>query len=277
MTLDLFEPASETQKDRVNTAIGEIPPHEPGVYTMYGRKDDVLYVGKAKDLFKRVTSYRYSKSRKVQSLIAQTERIGFEVCKTEVDAVLLENLLIRSLRPPFNHANKKPETYYYISTRRRGNKREFRLSMRVPEDYPKVYGCFKGHGKTRKGLGALLKMLYLSRNELINACYLPKQLLGRLTPMRYEIDIDPDVEAMAHQVLEGTSGELIGEFQRMIERSDFSDKFTTNYFNNEIEQLKIFYATGPQRNKQIMDEMNLDSPIIRQDQLDDFYALTTHG
>ena len=136
MNLDLFKPISETQKERVNMAMLEKPPHSPGVYTMYGTKDEVLYVGKAKDLFKRVTSYRYSKSKKVQSMIAQVERIGFEVCKTEMDAVLLENLLIRSLRPPFNHVNKKPETYYYISTKRRGNKREFRLSMRVLEDYP---------------------------------------------------------------------------------------------------------------------------------------------
>lgn len=274
MTLDLFQPVSETQRDRVNAAMLEKPPHDPGVYTMYGRKDDVLYVGKAKDLFKRITSYRYSKSRKVQSMIAQVERIGFEICKTETDAILLENLLIRSLRPPFNHANKQPETYYYISTRRRGNKREFRLSMRIPEDYPKVYGCFKGHGKTRKGLGALLKMLYLSQNELINACYLPKQLLGRLTPMRYEIQIDSDFGVMVHQMLEGTSGLLISEFEDMVEASSFSDRFTYNYFQNELEQLKIFYALGPERNRQIVQEMNLDSSIIQQDQLDDFFVLT---
>lgn len=63
------------------------------------KKDEVLYVGKAKDLFKRITSYRYSRSKKVQSMIAQIDRIGFEICKTEMDAILLENLLIRSLRP----------------------------------------------------------------------------------------------------------------------------------------------------------------------------------
>jgi len=273
LTLDLFQPISETQKERVNDAIKETPPHNPGVYTMYGKSDEVLYVGKAKDLHKRITSYRYSKSRKVQSMIAQISRIGFEICKTETDAILLENLLIRSLRPPFNHANKKPETYYYISTKRRGNKREFRLSMRVLEDYPKVYGCFKGHGRVRKGLGAFLRLLFLKEQNINSAHFLPTQLLGRLAPMRFVAEISPEVGTQIHQFLSGKSGSLFQDFEALVADKLFVDRFTKNYFLNELELLKIFYALGPERNNQLYDELNLDSPIIRQDQLDDFRAI----
>lgn len=273
MNLDLFEPVSVTQKEKVNTAIKEIPPHEPGVYTMYGIKDEVLYIGKAKDLFKRITSYRYSKSRKVQSLIAQISRIGFEVCKTEMDAILLENLLIRSLRPPFNHANKKPETYYFISTKRKGNKREFRLTMRVLEDYPKVYGCFKGHGRVRKGLGALLKFLYLKESEINSAHFLPAQLLNRLAPMRFSTNLSSKAGVLVNQLLSGESDALIVEFEILIENKSFIDRFTKNYFLNELEQLKIFYALGPEKNKQIYDELGLDSRLILQNQLDDYRAV----
>jgi predicted GIY-YIG superfamily endonuclease len=273
LTLDLFQPISETQKEKVNAAIQEVPPHEPGVYTMYGKKDEVLYVGKAKDLYKRITSYRYSKSRKVQSMIAQISRIGFEICKTETDAVLLENLLIRSLRPPFNHANKKTETYYFISTKRKGNKREFRLSMRVLEDYPKAYGCFKGHGRVRKGLGALLKLLFLKEQDINSAHFLPSQLLGRLAPMRFVSEISPNLGVQIHQFFQGKSLSLIDDFTQIVNQKTFVDKFTKNYFLNELELLKMFYALGPERNQQIKKELNLESVLIRQDQIDDLQVM----
>lgn len=273
MNLDLFQPISETQKERVNAAMLEKPPHEPGVYTMYGRKDEVLYVGKAKDLFKRITSYRYSKSKKVQSMIAQINRIGFEICKTEMDAVLLENLLIRSLRPPFNHANKKPETYYYISTKRRGNRKEFRLSMRVLDDYTKVYGCFKGHARVRKGLGALLKLLYLEHKNLKSAHYLPSQLLGRMAPLRFTTEVDKRTQKRVHDFLMGHSVELYSRFNELVLNQQFRDKFTLKYFENELEQLQIFYALGPERNMLMKKELDLGSHLIRQEQLDDFQAV----
>ncbi len=273
MNLDLFEPLSQTQKERVNSAMGELPPHEPGVYTMYGKKDEVLYVGKAKDLFKRVTSYRYSKSKKVQSMIAQIDRIGFEICKTEMDAILLENLLIRSLRPPFNRANKKPETYYYISTKRRGNRREFRLSMRIPDDYSKIYGCFKGHGRVRKGLGALLKLLYLEQYNIDSAHYLPSQLLGRLAPLRFATEIDKNTRAKLHEFLMGDSISLSEKFEDLISKKVFRDKFTLKYFQNELEQLNIFYALGPNRNQQMKKELELESHLIKQEQLDDLQTI----
>lgn len=273
MTLDLFKPLAEMQKERVNMAMLEKPPHSPGVYTMYGNKDEVLYIGKAKNLFKRITSYRYSKSRKVHSMIAQIHRIGFEVCKTEMDAILLENLLIRSLRPPFNHANKKPETYYFISTKRRGNKREFRLSMRILENYPNTFGCFKGHARVRKGLGALLRFLYLKQHGITNAYLLPAQLLNRMAPLRFQCSLNQHDLELAHTLLDGSSTELLAEFDAIMEKQSFKDKFTFNYFSNELEQLKIFYALGPERNQQMKNELNLESELIHQHQIDDLQVM----
>lgn len=273
MTLDLFEPAAVTQKERVNNAMGELPPHEPGVYTMYDKHDQVLYVGKGKDLQQRVTSYRYSKSKKIQRMIAHLERISYEVCNSETDAILLENLLIRSLRPPFNHANKKPETYYYISTARRGNKREFRLSMRVPDDYPNVYGCFKGHLKTRKGLGALLKLLYVLKRPIHSAHYLPSQLLNRITPQKFQLTLDTQTGVLVDQFLKGSSNLLAEEFEEYILGQKFNDRFTENYFDNELEVLRMFFTLGPQRNYRIKKELGLQTELINQDEIDDLMAL----
>lgn len=274
MTLDLFEPTAITQKERVNKAMGEgLPPHEPGVYTMYDKHDQVLYVGKGKDLQQRITSYRYSKSKKVQRMIAHLERISYEVCNTETDAILLENLLIRSLRPPFNHANKKPETYYYISTARRGNKKEFRLSMRVLDDYPDVYGCFKGHLKTRKGLGALLKLLFVQETSITSAHYLPSQLLNRITPQRFQLRLDEDSGFLVDQFLKGSSSLLADQLEEHIMSLSFKDRFTENYFDNEMELLRMFFTLGPQRNFRMKNELGLRSELINQDEIDDLLAL----
>lgn len=251
----------------------ELPSHQPGVYTMYDRHDQVMYVGKAKDLQQRITSYRYSKSKKVQRMVAHLHRISYEVCNSETDAILLENLLIRSLRPPFNRANKKPETYYYISMRRAGNKQEFRLSMRIPDDYPKVYGCFKGHLKTRKGLGALLKLLYVQQRSINSAHYLPSQLLNRITPQKFIVDIPDETLKLVRQFLKGASSLLADQLESMVMERAFKDKFTENYFDNELEQLRMFYSLGPERNFRLKDELDLPSVLIDQDEIDDLLAL----
>ncbi|MEX0720324.1 MAG: GIY-YIG nuclease family protein [Balneolaceae bacterium] len=273
MTLDLFEPSAITQKERVNSAMGELPPHQPGVYTMYDKRDQVLYVGKAKNLQSRVTSYRYSKSKKTQRMIAHVENIRCEICNSETDAILLENLLIRSLRPPFNHANKRPETYYYISTARSGNKREFRLSMRVLDDYPNIYGCFKGHLKTRKGMGAMLKLLYVLDKPIRSAHYLPSQLLNRITPQKFNISLDNQTGVLVDQFLKGSSDLLVDILEEMILTITFSDRFTENYFDQELEMLRMFFVLGPQRNYRIQKELELDSPVINQDEIDDLQSL----
>jgi excinuclease UvrABC nuclease subunit len=274
VTLDLFEPAAITQKERVNNALGEeLPPHDPGVYTMYDKRDQVMYVGKSKDLQQRITSYRYTKSKKVQRMIAHLERISYEVCNSETDAILLENLLIRSLRPPFNHANKKPETYYYISTARRANRKEFRLSMRVLDDYPDVYGCFKGHLKTRKGLGALLKLLFVQETNITSAHYLPSQLLNRITPQKFHIRLDEQTAVLVDQFLKGASSLLADQFEEHIMSLNFRDRFTSTYFDNELEMLRMFFTLGPQRNFRMKNELGLRSELINQDDIDDLLAL----
>ncbi len=274
MTLDLFEPTALTQKQRVNTAMSDpLPPHEPGVYTMYDKHDQVLYVGKAKNLQKRVTSYRYSKSKKMQRMIAHLTRISYEVCNSETDAILLENLLIRSLRPPFNQANKKPETYYYISTTRKGTKIEFRLSMRVLDDYPTVYGCFKGHLKTRKGLGALLKLLFVQETDITSAHYLPSQLLNRITPQRFQLTLGESAGVLIDQFLKGSSSLLVDQLEAHIMGLNFKDRFTENYFDNELEMLRMFFTLGPQRNYRMKNELGLQSALINQDEIDDLLVL----
>ncbi len=86
----------------------EALPHEPGVYVFKDEAERELYVGKAKDLKKRVRQYFDPKriDRKTQDLVARIRKIEFIACDSEVEAYLVENRLIKDFQPPFNFFNK---------------------------------------------------------------------------------------------------------------------------------------------------------------------------
>ena len=92
-------------------------PHNPGVYQYFDEKNKIIYVGKAKDLRKRVSSY-FAKinsiSGKVQMLVRRIADIKYIVVETEQDALLLENNLIKKYQPHYNVALKDDKTFPWI-------------------------------------------------------------------------------------------------------------------------------------------------------------------
>jgi len=83
-------------------------PHSPGVYRFFNRHGELVYVGKAKDLRRRLSQYRAPKRvkahRKMKRIVKSSARLEFEVTASEKDALLLENALIQQHRPRLNVA-----------------------------------------------------------------------------------------------------------------------------------------------------------------------------
>jgi len=90
-------------------------PESPGVYLMH-RDNDIIYVGKAKNLRKRVSSYfnREHGDTKTRELVKKVEKIDYIICNTEIDALILENNLIKKYQPKYNILLKDEKTYPYV-------------------------------------------------------------------------------------------------------------------------------------------------------------------
>lgn len=92
-------------------------PEQPGVYKYFDEKSELIYIGKAKSLKKRVSSYfnkNLYENRKTAVLVSKIRKIEYTVVETEMDALLLENSLIKEFKPKFNINLKDDKTYPFI-------------------------------------------------------------------------------------------------------------------------------------------------------------------
>ncbi len=147
-------------------------PKAPGVYLMKDTKGRVLYVGKAKDLRSRVSSYfqestdlLVTRSPEIARMAARVVDIDFLECDTEVDALLQENRLIKDIQPPHNERLKDGKTFPYIEVTTRDEYPAVFVT-RAPNPRSKIYGPFTSAADLRDAVNALQKVFKFRTCEL---------------------------------------------------------------------------------------------------------------
>ena len=122
----------------------DLLPHSPGVYRYYDSEGKVIYVGKAKDLFKRVHQYFVPPERlnvKTRVLVSKIADVQYSVVDTEADALLLENNLIKQYKPKYNILLKDSKTYPWICVTSEPYPRVF-LTRRLVQNGSRYFGPY---------------------------------------------------------------------------------------------------------------------------------------
>ncbi|MFQ1047032.1 excinuclease ABC subunit UvrC [Avibacterium paragallinarum] len=141
-------------------------PQSPGVYRMYDAKDQVIYVGKAKDLKKRLSSYFRANlsSKKTEALVAAIHRIETTITSSETEALLLEHNYIKAYQPRYNVLLRDDKSYPYILLTKERHPRitAYRGSKKIQGEY---FGPYPNVGAVRETLSLLQKLFPVRQCE----------------------------------------------------------------------------------------------------------------
>ena len=204
-------------------------PDSPGVYQYYDKNEDVIYVGKAKNLKKRVTSYftKNHENAKTRILVKQIVDIKHIVVDTETDALLLENNLIKKYKPKYNILLKDDKTYPWICIKKERFPRVF-MTRRYIKDGSEYFGPYTNI-KTVRVLLNLIKELYSIRTcsydlsqQKINegkykVCleYHLKNCKGGCEGLQTEIKYQEEITAIRN-IVKGNFKESLDKFNQMM-------------------------------------------------------------
>ena len=210
-------------------------PNSPGVYQYFDRTDKLLYIGKAKNLKKRVASYftKTHENGKTRVLVKKIASIEHIVVETETDALLLENNLIKKYQPRYNVLLKDDKTYPWICIKKESFPRVF-LTRNVWKDGSEYYGPYTSV-KTVRAILSLIKELYPLRscaynlsnenieNQKYKVCleYHIKNCKGACEGLQAEASYDQDIKEIRN-IIKGHFKSSLKRFEKLM--FDFAEK-----------------------------------------------------
>ncbi len=255
-------------------------PGKPGVYQFIDQNNEIIYIGKAKNLKKRVSSYfnkQVYENRKIKVLVNKIFNIEHIVVESESDALLLENNLIKKFKPKYNINLKDDKSFPWICIKNEPFPRVF-ATRKIYNDGSKYYGPYTSASAVR-ALLSMIKKLYPLRTCNLNLspknlakrkykvcleyhlgnCKGPCELLQTEEDYNYEI-------SQIHDILKGNIKGLLAYFEQMMkdhsdnlqfekaqeikEKMDLLENFQmkSTIVNNKISNVDVYTLIEEEKN-----------------------------
>ena len=235
----------------------KLVPNQPGCYIYYDKDGIVIYVGKAKNLKRRVYSYfhKHHESVKTNVLVSQIEKLEYIITDSEVEALILESHLIKKYKPRYNILLKDDKKYpYFLITDEDFPRIQVVRKKNLNPDKGRFYGPYTDVGAMYSTLDFLKRLFPLKQCKTpkfsnrpclyyhIGKCLAPCQ--GKVTPEEYQ--------KLIHQVelfLSGKQTELLKQIQVQMQKYAETEQFEKaakmrdSYLNLQktLERQKVVY------------------------------------
>ncbi len=248
--------------------IKESIPEQPGIYRYYDSSENLLYVGKAKNILKRVTSYftktKYESAR-LRVLVNKISRIECTVVYTEQDAFLLENNLIKEYQPRYNIQLKDDKTYPYVCI----NKEPFprvHLTRDFVRDGSEYFGPYTSVGRVKYILDLVRKIyplrtcnLFLSQKNILSGKFKVclefhiGNCLGPCVNKQSEEDYLIGIQSI-RKILKGDTRIVISELEKRMHLAAENFEFeTANRIKERIHYLSAYESKSTIVNPKLTD------------------------
>jgi excinuclease ABC subunit C len=235
------------EKPDLQKKVHEVP-HKPGVYLMRDRFNRVIYVGKARDLRKRVSSYFLPSKMaqadlKTRAMLEATWDFETHIVRSEAESVLLEGKLIKEYRPRYNISFRDDKRFLLVKVDLSEEWPRFRLTRLKKNDTSRYFGPYAGAGALRQTLNLMRKKFGVltfgrgapTERELKSATYQVPMRLSEITAEQYRERV-----AQACDFLEGHSREMIEaldeQMRKSAEKMDFEKAAELRNMIDDVRQ-----------------------------------------
>ncbi len=242
-------------------------PHQPGCYKYYDKSNELLYVGKAKDLRKRVGSYfnKAVANYKTSRLVMSIHRIEYTVTNNEHDAFLLENSLIKHYQPRFNIDLKDDKTYPYIVIKKEPFPRVF-ITRKLINDGSEYLGPFTGVARVRELLMLIRQLIPLRTCSLnLSAANIARgkykvcleyhlgNCSGPCQALQNETEYARNLQQVRH-ILKGNTGEVMSYLKEEMHRYAAELQFEkAEIYKKKIDDLQRYTSKSAVSNLRLGD------------------------
>ena len=207
-------------------------PSKPGVYIMKNKNDEIIYVGKAISLKRRVTSYfrKTNKTERIKKMVSLIDHFEYIVVDNEAEALILECNLIKKNRPKFNVLLKDDKTYPYIKIDIKSDFPNVIITRRLINDESKYFGPYANPGAAKEMVN-FIKQKYKIRqcrnfksttrpclNYHIKRCMAP--CCGLVSKEEYRKQIDEIID-----LLDGKIDKIVKELDKQMEEASKKQEY----------------------------------------------------